>query len=1484
MSQKPNKKSSSSVKKEILQQLKLAKKELDRNDYDDCISICNDIIKNDKTIILAYLLKGKCLLEKKLITDASKCFNKAVNLEPENITCWKGLLNAKIKSPEFTDFFKDLTTYANLLKANRDPLTEIVNLIKEYVKILSLDFQPFHIFYLKQIIPGLSELGDLVGYQVDNPCVSLRTLIKIVSDAENNQIKKEIDSLKKTLPLNLSLPAKQKKFNEKKWPILSNSEIPEYYELLITLENNDEQRYKAQDAYLKYKYDILLSAPNNTEATKLVEDIKDVVDGLVLINCPSQLAWNLYFDWQDIKSFQDLELDKLVKYIDLFGKKGNSYGLIFYNFLLSDISPFEKSRVIDYLFPKKKSTNNEKEAKVKETGEVSDEADDSIENENDDNDNHNDNENENDGDVKKDPRYNIFDIEPQTIFTNMYTALRSMKFASFICCNIAIDFSIHLKDYGIALELINQSMKLLANNKFINLSNFKIQQSLNSGICYTYYEAPKNYNKALAFYDNVAHKDPNNLKVKIGKALILFETNRIQEASDIFHNLITELPDNTDVMEQYGWCQIKLFNYEEGRNYLQKALDILTDEKNTSSKTSNTMEIVSTLYYKIADSYYEEVEHLNNDIDAEKIKSLIKKSFKLLVSCLKISPNYVSAYTLSGLLYYNYFDDKDTALKWFSKAFQLDPSEIEAAYTLVEHYTSVNDWEMAEIICQGIVGNDTARRKLNSPSNKRDDNSWHYRVLGCAAMEFRDDSKAIEYFQSALRMNPTDYSSWVGLGEAYIFRGRYEASIKVFEHVIKLQSGFDKINNNLEITEEMKLNADWNIIMLLSISLSKVFQYDESVKLLINLLNRETEIDRSNILIVLSETLVLRCQSEIKTGAILKASNTLKDLFNYLFEVHTLGDKNNSCKLWKIIGDALMVSLLIQTVLPDLEIEKIKILFSSTLENSKNDELLSKLDFGNIDIDDLIAKKKYCILFHYFFTLSTMEGYLKNENSAKILRSSLIYNIAVSTVSWFGYSKSENLREMSVKLLKRAIELEGNSAEYWNSLGTISLTTNPRISQHCFIKALALEPKSPQYWFNLGLLYINASDFEIAKQCFSKTQSIEPASSLSWIGFAIIADYENESSVARNLFTHSYVLSNGIKPEQTLLYAISVLETVMNEAYDERNLESIQQLTSANYGMMNYLKVCPNDAYALDISITIIERLYAFDSGIKFSKQLCNILENEYEENTDEAILINYANAKCQLSRMYLSSKDYEKAYETCEEVASLLDIVEDLNMKVQKCMMSCFTVLGLSLYFQGKFAESLTEFKKLLDAFPENKRIVVIISQVLYESGGQEEIQAAMDELLNYIEGHDTSIIIALTIAAISIVENLQDYILAVKEVLNQLPLGDLIKDEHREVPHILKIVGQKIRQLKLDQENDRVDKIWQRNAFMFPGDCESWNNISTDVALELNINSRTLSALDVSEAYIKTGSIREIQRGILLCGGVSPEAVDSLCTLLKK
>merc|ERR1712080_7145 len=149
---------------------------------------------------------------------------------------------------------------------------------------------------------------------------------------------------------------------------------------------------------------------------------------------------------------------------------------------------------------------------------------------------------------------------------------------------------------------------------------------------------------------------------------------------------------------------------------------------------------------------------------------------------------------------------------------------------------------------------------------------------------------------------------------------------------------------------------------------------------------------------------------------------------------------------------------------------------------------------------------------------------------------------------------------------------------------------------------------------------------------------------------------------------------------------------------------------------------------------------------------------------------------------------------------------------------------------------------------------------------------QAAIDQLFAHIEENGSSLLIVLTLGAISLVEDLPEYLDAVKEDLLGLNLNDIVTDTRREVPRLI------------DEINERLgkdeDKIWSRYAYMFPFSYHIWKHINVEMA-KLVITSRDekVTSNEYADAMTRTGKLRDIQRGLMMnpCNTEAIEAMNS-------
>jgi tetratricopeptide (TPR) repeat protein len=95
------------------------------------------------------------------------------------------------------------------------------------------------------------------------------------------------------------------------------------------------------------------------------------------------------------------------------------------------------------------------------------------------------------------------------------------------------------------------------------------------GICYQQTSEPE---KALAQYREVMRLDPVNLDNYFNATLILVQLNKPTEALENCLKILQSRPDDPDVNEMAGQCQLQLGDYPKALAYFEKALAFSKDE------------------------------------------------------------------------------------------------------------------------------------------------------------------------------------------------------------------------------------------------------------------------------------------------------------------------------------------------------------------------------------------------------------------------------------------------------------------------------------------------------------------------------------------------------------------------------------------------------------------------------------------------------------------------------------------------------------------------------------------------------------------------------------------------------------------------------------------------------------------------------------------------------------------------------------------
>ncbi|KAH3672523.1 hypothetical protein WICMUC_004208 [Wickerhamomyces mucosus] len=1340
--------------------LKAAKQALQDENPDYCIQLALDCLNIDPKNYYAHIFIGKSSHLLNDITKAKSSYKEAIEIDPTSLIAWKGLLLIVKNDRDYKSFFEFAGDYAELLISLQEPLADFINDIHGYVQ--KYDSPEVHEEYLRVLLPE-NKLGQVTSGILEKPIKVIKQYLDIVLKRENTEVSKYVTRERMKSKNQTSGDAIA-------WGFYKDSQISHLYEELINVTNDDNERRIVEEKYLKYRVQVLKVAPYEIR-TQLFEEIKTYIEGLIAVKHTSYFAWSLYFDWIDPESIFELDSSILKDFLKLF--RAEPLGQIVHAFILSDFSPYR----IELEESKNHKNKKEKMEKLEPSSVEEEEL------------------------IELDTEKNNSDLDPEEILALMLQGLESCK-TSLFAHRIVLSYHIYLKKFGDALPLCQSSVALLVTSTKASVISFphtKRDFLVDYGTVLTYYQAPKNFPRAFEIFDKVLADFPENAKANVGKGLILAERGDLEAAKLLLEEVISKYPDNDEAIMELSWVQIKLNDHQTGREGLSEVL------QNLKGNNLYVLELKASINWKIALSYI--IENSKN----------VSKAYEYLVDSLRASSRYAPSYTSLGEIYLNHYEDTKRAQKCFIKAFELDSGEVKSAWYLVSDLTNKLDWEKADAFCTRVIASEDAKRRLGN-------DSWPYRILGCAALERQDDPDAVKWFQTAIRINSNDVESWIGLGEAYYGCGRLEAAAKVFKRSLELKPDH------------------WIAQYLLGVIQSKTGEFEESIQILQNILNERP--NEESVISALYEALLEYSNQSIIKGFFSKGIELALKTVDYLEQ-----GNSNSFNFWKTLSDLIYIFLRIQSKIETFPYKRILALIGKTTLEVDNESILI------LETQNKIIEIAASLLIY------SNQAVISLNPKSRPLRSVSFYNLGLAELFAYLNTKTIEYRDSAINNLKESIKLQNNYAESWIALGIASITVNSRVSQHCFIKASSIDPKNLVVWSNLALLYLRYDDPGLATEAYMRGQSLAPGKSISWLGHALASEAQGDFETASSLYTHAFILSNGTSPSEQLLYATDICLKRIGKGDDIRNLEAVQELSSASYGMLQYLKHYPTDPLGLSITALILERLNDYKLGKEISDKLLNLLEKAYEETEDELYLARFSSVKAQSARFDLGLGNYELAIEASNEALELSDD--------NRTIISARSVLGLSHFFLDNFDVALDEFKQILTISNDAKRLIVLISQVLYVYDTEETKQAALDQLFHNIEEYGSSLLVTLVIGAISIIENLDDYMEVVESELKSLPLSELLEDKFKDVPYLLSEISRRL-------SRDDANSHWQKSAFFFPNDLTVWNRLDENVSLKIAKKGK-LSASDLSNAYTKSGSLEEIQRSLFLTPW-DKDSVDAL------
>ena len=1028
------------------------------------------------------------------------------------------------------------------------------------------------------------------------------------------------------------------------------------------------------------------------------------------------------------------------------------------------------------------------------------------------------------------------------------------------------EYFLYLEEYSSAVEAAKRARDMIlveAGNCGLSFQNNLDAVNIILATALVQYQSPRNHPDAGALFKSILDRKPTNTPALIGIGLILEEEEDYSGAIDFLTRALKRGPD-VKLKAEAAWCKALSNDYISGLNELESCLLDLKEGQ------THAKELKSQILYRLGMCIW----HINTANSSRRDRN---GAYARFLSSLQANLNYAPAYTILGIYYADYAKDKKRARKCFQKAFELSASEVEAAERLAKAFADQREWDLVEVVAQRVIESGKVRPP---PGSKKKGFSWPFAALGVVQLNSQDYAKSIVSFQSALRIAPEDVHCWVGLGESYHNSGRYIAATRAFEQVQKLELASDKYNSE----------DRWFSKYMLANVRRELGDFEEAV------LGYEVVLrsrpDEFGVAMALIQTHVDSAWHNIELGLFSRAASSAIEAIQVAKKIaeHCLDLFN----LWKAMGDACAIFSYAEAYAVDLPLKVVKSILGCGIGSDVYDLLVEVDEVGNDTFQRITSDGD-----RSRFLVQCLHAAILAHKRAIHVCANDVHAQAVAwyNLGWIEYrahaclaekiapiSKNKSLKYLKTSLhcFKRAIELEASNSDFWNSLGVVTMQLNPKVSQHSFVRSLYLNDKSARTWTNVGTLYLLQEDHQLANEAFTRAQSADPDYAHAWLGQGILAYHLGEVKEAEILFTHAFEISDSHSTIIKRQYALSAFDHLLSSSALKTPLTAILQPFLALHQLRSQVS---KDLGFQHLSSLFAERIGSYAEASDNHSSLCRSLEIEYEVSESPISLAHFAQAKADLARVQLATREVASA---AENAGMALDLSADEetgnpdSRARRKYRLSAHLTAGLAHYYIGSMDLALKMFRMALEESNENADTVCILAQMLWTKGGEEERNVAREQLFDCVQKNPSHVHAITLLGVIAVLDNDKDTTEAVSADLQAVKAQDNLETQQwRQIGRVLAAIASSSTN---NEERDRAVLTEATTAVMLaPFQPDGWGSLAdlteepfpTDMALLTAIGAAPpkgpLDAENLCKAYTQTRRLGDAQRAVMVAPWVA-------------
>ncbi|EPE03640.1 antiviral protein [Ophiostoma piceae UAMH 11346] len=1463
-------------------QLKAIADALKQEKFDDAVERARDVLENDSKNYQALIFLGFALDKTEKLDDAVKVYEEAAAVKPGDANVWQGLIKVFEKQgAKSIPKYKDAALQLALIYRDADDLFKCQGVVDKFTGFARSKGDTKQIVDALSIILPESPIYTTLQGRVPRPAATYATLAKLVEEDEQKRISTLIAERRTRIGARLVDVTVQVKAE-----VFADSQLTHLYDELINWTNDDDLRRDYEEKLLAYRVE-RLSAFSGEEKSQELEKVKEFARGMVVIDYPYQLAWDIAVDWEDRAEISDYDIDLLWKYRTHF--PGSGLGKVLSGFLTSDISPFAQ----------KAPEEETKKKREKGDDEVSEDEDEASEEE----------DGGEAGDEKKDeakkPRRKVVPL-PDSDEERLASILDGIKTAkSFLAYRMLGLWYQDSEDYPESIDLMRKALKSLESRRSETGIRFQHTEDALTAYLATaliYHQTPHNHPEAKKLFQQILEHNDKNTPALIGIGLISEEELNYDSAASFLGRALERNENDLRVRSEAAWVHTLRGNYAHAKTEFEECIPLLTQQVQSKvlRVSQPAKKLLALTQYRLGVCLW--------DLDPSKpARKDRNNAYRHYLNALKNDLTLAPAYTSLGVFYADYGKDKKRAFKCFMKAIELSDGELESGRRLVQTFADKHDWDSIELVAQRVIDSGQATPPWGS---KKPAYSWPFAALGTAQLHKKEYNKAMMSFRMATRISGgSDYHSFVALAETYLRARMHYSAIRAIDQARRIEE-----EGGLEESYDK-----WFTDYLLANVHRGVGEFDKAIELYQSILEERPH--EQGVLIALMHAMAESADACIKTGLFGEAASKAADTLAFASNVPA-ATAESTFGFWVAVASACTVFTTVQGQVNTFPASVMASLVSigSDTDAAKGEgegdhaayQYLQDIDRvgTNIVLAESIAyneKSGVNLMRCLHATILAFKRELHIATTASKVDPHMLA-IAHYNLGWAEYRAHtclpEDLRNTlngflraAIRCFKRAIEFETGNRKFWNALGVATSSVHAPVAQHAFTRSLFLGRGRASVWANLGTLALIHDDPELANHAFTAGQSSDPDYALSWVGQGYVALQFGEAAEARSLFLHAMDLSDASSLAAREQYAISLFDHLVDVAEEDRTEEEgsgHSSLARPLIGLEQVRRLRPEELPYAHLLALYGERVQDRDTTVTILEKICTILEADFEATQSVESLKRVAVAKADLARAYVALGEYDQALE-CSDMALQLvadagddeDIGELSAPARRKVELSAHLAGALAKFFTEDFDGALAEFEAIWamqDRTEEGRSpdAVCLFAQVLWATGTEEARQRAQDELFSVIEAHPDHIQAILLLGVVALLTGDADSAEAVVSELVDLQEGkqesssgakkSVTVADHARIGQVLHALANP--EGLNDGDSIRAARTQaQRDIMLHPYLPHSWAALGDDVANEYD------ESVEEEEEYCNDMSLKLTTSLLPPRGELGPEDLARAC-----